>query len=149
MNASTCVISKSLNKTRKHWLFSTFSFLILYPLALALFSFFTDLSERIAISEDALIELLAYAFGGVIPMWMIWHCAYRKHGTRLLTFWLFVSPLQMLGAIVESCNSRTLIFLLLNLAIFLWRLFMSIKMKAINKMIQERISLKNAEPKQA
>lgn len=150
MSESNFVISKSQNKTRKHWLLSTFSLLILYPLVL--FAFFAVLSESVAIPKDALIESLIHAFAGIIPMWIIWHCAYRKYGTKFLTFWLVTSPIKALASIVEflkeSYDSWTIAYILLDLAFFSWWFIISLKMRTVNKTIQKRLSLKNVEPKQ-
>ncbi len=150
MSMPSSIANNSENRIRKHWLFSTASLLIFYPLAL--FAFFSFLSTRISISEEALIEPLAYAIAGLIPLWLIWHCAYRKHGTKLLSFWMVVSPIKMLASIVgclkEPCNLWVIAFILLDVAIFLWWWLLSFKMKAVNKTIQERLSPRDSELKQ-
>jgi hypothetical protein len=149
MNLPNCVINKSEAKTRKRWLFSTFCFFILYPLAL--FALFAILSNWIHLSEDALIEPLVYAIVVLFQMWIIWHCSYKKYGTRLLTLWLVVSPFRHLMSIVEilkeTSNIWSIGFIVIDVGFFLWWYLLSLQIRKINKTVQERISLaKQAQP---
>lgn len=140
MNTSNCVINKSEEKVRKHWLFSTWFFFFLYPIAL--FAFFAVLSEKVYIPEDAIYEQLVYAIAGLIPIWLIWHCAYRKNGIKLLTFWLVVGPIKMLASIAEisnePCNVWVNAFVAINIGLFIWWFLLSLEMRKVNKSIQER-----------
>jgi len=86
-------------KIRKHWLFSTLCFLILYPLFLC--AFLAILSLRVPLTEEAIYEPLRYALSGALSMLIIWQCAYRKYGTRVLRFWLFITPIRMIGTIMR------------------------------------------------
>lgn len=150
MSMPSSVTNNSENRIRKHWLLSIASFLVFYPIAL--FAFLSVMSMSISIPEDTLIEPLAYALAGSFSLWLIWHCAYKKHGTKLLSLWMVISPLKMLASIVEylkePCNAWVISIVLIEISIFLWWWLLSFKMKAVNKTIQERLSLKNAEPKQ-
>jgi hypothetical protein len=146
MNIPSSITNYSENRIRKHWLLSTACFLIFYPLALFAFVYF--LSTRISIPEDALIEPLAHTLVGLFSMWLIWHCAYKKHGTKLLSLWMVVSPLKMLASVVEclkeACNIWMITLFLIEISIFLWWWLLSFKMKAVNKAIQGRLSLRTA-----
>jgi len=150
MSLSSRVMNKSEEKIRKHWLFSTISLLILYPIAL--FAFLAALSEGVHIPEDALIEPLAYAFTGLFSLWLIWHCAYRKYGTGMLGFWLIVSPFKQLASIVEAlkepCNGWTIAFIALGIGVFLWWYLLSLKMRKVNKSIQSRLAQKKVQSEQ-
>ena len=152
MSISSSVTNNSENRIRKHWLLSTASFLIFYPLAL--FAFLSFMSTRISIPEDALIEPLAHALAGSFALWLIWHCAYKKYGTKLLSLWLVVSPIKMLASIVEclkecgEINVWVIALVSLEISIFLWWWLLSFKMKAVNKAIQERLFPRNSELKQ-
>lgn len=150
MSIPSSVTNNFENKIRKHWLLSIASFLVFYPIAL--FAFLSFMSMRISIPENALIEPLAHALVGSFSLWLIWHCAYKKHGTKLLSFWMVVSPIRMLASIVgflkESCNAWVVAFVLIEISIFLWWWLLSFKMKAVNKAIQERMFPKNSGLKQ-
>jgi hypothetical protein len=151
MNSSDCVINRSEEKKRKHWLFAISCFLVLCPLALL--AFFAILSHWVPIPDDAFIEPLAYVIVGLFSFWLFWHCAYKKYGTKLLTCWLIISPFKTLSSIMECLKEPSelwvIALILLNLSIFLWCFSMSIKMRALNKTVQERLSLKKANPIQA
>lgn len=146
MSMPSSVTNDCENRIRKHWLLSAASFLIFYPLAL--FAFLSFMSTRISIPEGALIEPLAHALAGSFALGLIWHCAYKKHGTKLLSLWMVVSPIKMLASIAEclkeSCNIWVISLVLIEISIFLWWWLLSFKMKAVNKTIQGRLSLKNA-----
>lgn len=150
MSISSSVTNNFENRIRKHWLLSIASFLVLYPIVL--FAFFSFISIRILIPEDVLTELLAHAFAGLFALWLIWHCAYKKHGTKLLSLWMVLSPINMLVSIMESlkesCNALVLTFVLIDISIFLWWWLLSFKLKAVNKAIQERLLPKHSRLKQ-
>jgi hypothetical protein len=41
------------------------------------------------------------------PAWIIWHCVYKKHGTRLLTFFLFINVLLIILNCVTIAFNHT------------------------------------------
>lgn len=148
MNSFGCIINKSEEKTRKHWLLSTFCFLVFYPLTL--FAFFAILSHWLPIPKNTGIGLIAHAFTGLFSLWIVWHCAYKKYGTRLLTFWLIIIPFKQLASIVEVLKETwdlwTIFFLALDIGVFLWWYLLSLKMRKVNKSIQERLSFASRLP---
>jgi hypothetical protein len=150
MSIPSSVTNSSENRIRKHWLLSTASLLVFYPIALLAFA--SIMSMRISISEYTFIRLFAGVLAGLTRLWLIWHCAYKKHGTKLLSFWMVVGPLQMIRAIVESlkgpCGAWDIVFVLIETLLFMWWWLFSFKMKTANETIQERLSLRNSEPKQ-
>jgi hypothetical protein len=102
MSTSSTIINESMKKIRRHWLFSTFSFLVLYPFAL--FGFYFALSKQYAVDQDILVNFLKYGITGILQMLIIWHCAYRKFGTKLLTFWLAIGSSRVFVSIIECLN---------------------------------------------
>lgn len=146
MSVSSSVTNNCENRIRKHWLFSIASFLVFYPIGL--FAFLSFMSMRISIPEDALIEPLAHALAGSFALWLIWHCAYKKHGTKLLSLWMVVSPIKMLASIVEclkeTCNAWVVALVVVEISVFLWWWLLGFKMRAVNRAIQNRLSLRNA-----
>lgn len=151
MLTSKCVITKLENKTRKHWLFSTFFFLAFYPLVDLAISSILSLSS---ISKEALADCSAKVITGIIQAVFLWHCAYRNHGTKLLSFYLVSLPLVLMISIVapladssdagttntsDSCDAYTITTFLVALSVFFWWLVLSLKMKNVNKAIQKRM----------
>ncbi len=88
-------------------------------------------------------EFLAYAFGGLIWFWVGYHCAYKKRGTKWLTFWLVVSPVGLLVELVGSAKEMQdmqgmvfilyLVLLAATTAFFGWWYSMTLKMRKINR----------------
>lgn len=144
MDTSNNVITTSENRIRKHWLISTASISVIFPLAL--FVFLCFLSAHITISHDELKDLLREplvdAFKGSFSMWLIWFCAYRKPGIKLLTVWLIMTPIWMLAStmkcLMESSDLWTVIAILVEFLIFLWWYVLSFKLRAVNKVIKKR-----------
>jgi hypothetical protein len=150
MKISDGITNYSENKIRKHWLLSAGSLFLFYPIVR--FVLFLLLLPQGALSKGVLMDSLAHVFSGTFVMLVIWHCAYRKYGTKLLSFWLFVSPLTMgasiMKALRESGDTWTVSFISFEVAVFLWWFLLSLKMRSVNKAVQERLSLKNTELKQ-
>lgn len=134
MSAIDSRISDADKILRKRWLFVTFIRYLIYPFLL--FAFFAILSEKIHIQEDFLYTLLGAAFSGLIPLWMIWHCAYRKYGISLISCWLILSPFTMLYSIIalfREWSSVLMVICTIDIAIFAWWYCLSLKMRKINK----------------
>lgn len=147
MYSLECLINKSDSRIRKHWLLSTFSLFILIPISLS--CFWAILSFIMFIPLVATIEPLIYAIIGLSQGALIWHCAYKKYGTKLLTAWLIIFPLNQLRIIPEifidpPANWFNGAIILLEIAIFIWWYIMSIKLRAINMTVKKRLSTKKA-----
>lgn len=74
--------TKAEDKIRNHWLFSTFCFFVLYPLLMCVFM--AVMSLFVPLTQKEIYEPFGYACSGTFSLLIIWHCAYRKHGNRLL-----------------------------------------------------------------
>lgn len=141
MDTAVCTIDSSKCKTHKLWFFSIFCYLFLYPLGM--FLFFSVLGQEVPMPIK-FFNPLSFAIMTPIELWLIWHCAYRKPGTKLLTFWLFFSPLEWLISMVmalKESNPWMIGFIPVDTSIFLWCYLMSIKVRNINKTINERLTL--------
>ncbi len=137
--SSACTINKSEEKTHKYWLFSSLCMLVLFPLIVL--GFMVTLSKQIDIPESVLYECLIYVILGILSLWLIWYCAYKNPGTRLLTFWLFTSPIKRITQIgqelSESSDVLIIIPLIIESGIFLWWYLLSLKLRKINKARQK------------
>jgi hypothetical protein len=131
-------MNESEEKTRKHWLVASFCFLFFYPVA--------STALVAIIFSKTLTMLLAWtAVIGLLQLWLIWHCAYKKHGTKLLTFWLFTAPLAQLGSVVIAfkidCSAITIGNSIVQIGVFLWWYLLSLKLRKFNKAIQETTNI--------
>lgn len=147
MHPSDYVMSDSERKTRKRWLLSLFCCTALCPLILL--ALFAVLSFWFPFARHALIERSVGACTSLITMWVMWHCAYKKHGTKLLTFWLMILPLfgiKGMGTIFpEVVNKNYPISMLcimpLDIGLCIWCFLLSLNVWKINKAVRERKTL--------
>jgi hypothetical protein len=116
------------------------------------------LSEALykADTRDASIGVLAYFISNLIIsalfFWWIYHCAYKKHGTMLLTFQLICAAIvlvffsiMLLGSIISKnfVNPLTPVFNilhLLNVCLSTWWYILSVKLRKVNKKLQGLMS---------
>lgn len=150
MSTFTEIINQSEGRFRKHWLLSTACFVIFCPLVL--FAFRTIAYGDAFLPKHLLfVAPITYIIRGVICLMIIWHCAYRKCGTKLLTFLLIVCPFKILSSIQQFLKKPfdvwDVVILSIEIALFLWWFLLSLKMKTVNKAIQGRMSIKNTPPK--
>ena len=138
MTTSLFEIDQKEIKNRKQWLIATIVCWGSYPL-LALF-FLAKLPQKPPLYNGGWIQPVTYVLFNVTLFWVIWHCAYKKPGTKLLMFWLITGPIQVLLSSLnffeKSWNVWNKVGLILNLSFFIWWYIQSIKLRKINKKIQ-------------
>ena len=138
MTTTLFEISQKEMKQRKDWLIATIVSFGLCPL-LAI-TFFPKLSENTAPFNSICYELAASALVNLILFWMTWRCAYRKPGTKLLTFWVITGLIQVSFSALELFNTSSSVWNkvvnVINASIFLWWYVQCIKLRRINKRIQ-------------
>ncbi|NGX58967.1 MAG: hypothetical protein KR126chlam3_00109 [Chlamydiae bacterium] len=85
-------------------------------------------------------QVLAVGISNLISFWIIYHCAYRKYGTAWLTWCLVIGPIIFLvenaKIFNEPFNEWTLRALLLDIVVFGYWYFLSVKFRKDNKNIQ-------------
>lgn len=131
--------NKIEEKDRKHWLFLTYCYFVILPIFLSVF--FAIQSQFFQISKDVPYKFLEYAGSGLIQLWMIWYCAYRKHGTKLLTLWMMFGSMRTLLSTLKlldgSSNNPWIVgATFLDILIYVWWHILSLRMRKINKRIQ-------------
>lgn len=76
---------------------------------------------------------------------LLYYCAYKKHGTRLLTFYLVVNGICLIANPIFLLTNEVPFWLLLTQPVdfFLtaWWLYLTVKLRSLNKKIQRAISL--------
>jgi hypothetical protein len=131
------ISQKEINQ-RSDWLIATIASFGLCPL-LAITSF-AKLSENTDLFNNIWYQLAASTFGSLVSFWLIWHCAYKKPGTKLLTSCLILAPIDALllalNLFQEPWNIWNTVVNVINASIFLWWYIQCIKLKRINKKIQ-------------
>lgn len=133
----------SEEKIRNHWLLSTFCFLVLYPLLLCVLM--AVLSVYVPVTQKGIYEPLGYAASGTLSLLIIWHCAYRKFGNRLLRLWLVVVPARTFVSTMEyfkvPYSAWTIVFIVIETSLFLWWFVLTLKMLRINKAVRKRLPI--------
>lgn len=118
-------IMENREETRKAWLITTLAQAALNVLFNFLFLLLTPQSSEILyISLFLFLSLLTYA----VPTYILIHCAYKKYGTKFLTFLLVVSPLGFIAYLVDEIKG---IFQLASVEMSTW-LILSILAFAMN-----------------
>jgi hypothetical protein len=140
-------ITKREERERKYWLLATICSRIVYPVVV--FLLFDLMAGKIQFTQHSLYKLSIDALIGLVLLWMIVHCAYKKHGTKLLLIWLVIIPFRMLFSIIflvkESHNPWIVAQILLECTMYAWWYILSLRLRKINKTIQYFHVLKNSE----
>jgi len=140
---------------RKKWLIAT---LISY-----LFPFVTTSTAQVAVMSNADISMAGMGLGllaalGVMALavWMLYHCACRRYGTKYLTFLLVAGPLlilifagvaltnkspQIAGVAATSLTSSLFVFItsLISIGIYVWWYIQSWKLLKLNKRVRREV----------
>ena len=140
---------------RKRWLIAT---VISY-----LFPFMTMSIAQVAVMSNAGIStagmglalLMAFAVMG-LAIWVFYHCASRRYGTKYLTFTLVTGPIIILvfallaltnsspriaGVAATSLTSSVFVFItsLISIGIYVWWYILSLKLRARNKKVRREV----------
>ena len=130
----TIEMTEKDKKTRRHWLIATLVYFLGFP-ALLFLIFVILAGDRLAtIALFAFILILSS-----IPFWIIYHCAYRKPGTKWLMFYLITVPIQFVSSLPSLRDDpRAWLGIVICLPICIWWYVLSLKLRKINKLQQPR-----------
>jgi hypothetical protein len=138
MTAAIFDITPKEVKEQKRWLIVTVVYKFILPLLL--FAISASLFEKNECPPEVVSELLRNVFLGLISLWIFWHCAYKKNGTKLLTLFLVLSPIivakDLMRSLKESTDPWTLGLLILGLSLYIYWYIFSLKLKRINQKIK-------------
>lgn len=135
---------KSEKKIRDNWLVASALIQIVWPFSSILPFLFTSLLQKRTL--DFLHSPLPFAINGIVVFALLYHFAYKKHGTKLLGTWLFLSTFiqvyftvawltlqHPLGIHIGKQRPETMVFFgLLELGGFVWCFIASLRMYALN-----------------
>lgn len=127
---SKLLITDKQEKIRTQWRLTILSMALIYSILVATAMFFD-----IRVGVVAIVFLIPI----LILFAIIWFCAYRKPGTKLLSYMLFVKSFKLLLLIIMSFASRgKWSALIWPLTISLvWLYIASWRLRAVNKAIQD------------
>lgn len=111
----------NIENKNKYWLYFGLIYSILSPLLLLNFVRFVGAEEPLYLEW----MFFYYSFN-LIFFLCLWKCAYKKHGTNLLTFYMVATPIFWLNNLKQIFDNKQIfmwiiIFCLLILFIVLWK----------------------------
>ncbi|PIS02042.1 MAG: hypothetical protein COT85_07850 [Chlamydiae bacterium CG10_big_fil_rev_8_21_14_0_10_42_34] len=133
------------NKTRKTWI----TLLIITTIANISYStinFFTapvHTALQNATPQYSLFVISISIVGALLTGYIMYRCAYKKPGTKLLTFMIYSTPITyaatilmwMLGKLPELTPTYSL-YLAASTALTVWWYTLHLKMRAINRQLK-------------
>src|SRR5579885_2125312 len=130
-------------RTRTHWLIVTLFSSFFYPLFTSLFHTNVPVKESIFYMHEY-FQFSFIATATLLPLWLLYHCAYKKQGTRLLTFWLIMSFLgTFLVAILVFRKPLGILEMIQNIMEAITSIYwciLSLKLRKINKKYQKQMA---------
>jgi ACR3 family arsenite efflux pump ArsB len=144
------IFDKNEQKIRKHWLIALLCNYLVWPIASFALATFFKISAAgesplmaTAGAFTVLILVLIASLSTIFLVWALYYCAYKKHGTRFLTFWLCVSLLtwafELYGIfLMGSLDSYGLSMFAINFPLFLWWVVASFRLRSLNKKLAKR-----------
>src|SRR5258708_23597106 len=125
-------------QVRKHWAFALFGNI----------GFFLLLAFLVIVSgRDALISSALFVVS-LSSMYILYRCAYKKHGTCLLTINLIFQPfyfIKIVFDILHTTDALSMSILLLDSALYIWLYVLSFQLRKINEKIQLQTVLASEE----
>ncbi len=120
---------------RKQWLVLSIISILIWPLVtLGMLAF---IAEKEAIPANAFTYIATGVVLTLALFYFLYRCAYVKPGIRFLTFVLIVGPIVKLKGVVDVLradhNTTALVSLALNLAIYAWWYYLSLKLRKMNQ----------------
>jgi hypothetical protein len=136
------LITEQQRKNRKNWLIAGLANLVLYPILSYVFSaVFYGTAESLGVK---FYEFLGFILVGMIPFVILWHCAYKNPGTKLLTWGLVLGAIRFIPESVKELKEVTdawgLGVFVLGAAVYVWWYFFSLKLRADNVNIKAQKS---------
>lgn len=132
-------------KTRRLWLIVNFLCSIIFPVIIAVGSLLLSHEGSFWSTLLTLAVTLVFCFFAlVVPFYILYHCAYARPGTRLLTWVLVLSPLGMLynlGVTFKAgwnIGESAWFNLALGMLVFSWTYVLNLRLRRINKLLQAR-----------
>jgi hypothetical protein len=132
-------------KIRKYWLIATILLLVVIPqLSFAFLAFVFKIPVSLVI-----VWQLTTGVASLSSLWIIWHCAYKKPGTKWLTCWLVCAPFYFLQTLLQLLrdpwNGWFAGMAVFDLLCYVGWYVLSLKLRKINKQLQANSSPEYAQ----
>lgn len=132
--AQSLKFTEKEKKIRRNWLAATYLLYIGVPiLCLLLLLLFGTITP----------EFIGETSAVFIGFWWIYHCAYKKHGTALLTFALISAPIYFVRDIIPMFTKGGPLFICIALfftIIEVWYFVASLRLRKVNARLEPQTS---------
>ena len=140
------ILDEKEQKTRNHWLRATAIRMILLPIIGFLLSLFFSFRNSILQLDSVALVVTLFGFIVVMAFGVMWffimrRCSYKKPGTKFLTFLIvigFIGLIYFPFLIFKNLNLSAI--LILDFSVNVYWLYLSVKMRKINKKIQSKLN---------
>jgi hypothetical protein len=129
-------------RIKRNWLISAILFQLVLPFIINFLTFQDNPLDHS--SKGNIIGSIYILIVSLLCFWVIFHCAYRKQGTRLLTIGLVISPFYWIGNIIESMVQHIPIMPLIFCSVFfVWWYINCLYLKRLNKELKRLATIPN------
>ncbi len=129
------MLSEEDASIRKKWFRASLVYLIAFPIVAVLLLLFELLGKISTSTVVVLVSSVIVSGWGVFGISYL--CAYRKFGTRYLTFLVVAGPFSMLKNIVQILKGPqdlwSIIFVGIELAFYIWWYRCTLDLRKVNK----------------
>ena len=131
---SKLLLTDKQEKIRTQWRVTVLSISLIYS-SLALILMLIEVRLGFVAAMYLTLILTNFAF--------VWYCAYRKPGTKLLSFMMVLQPINLLGLIMSSviislgkCGMLSAFFWMITIS-SVWFYIASWRLRGVNKAIRD------------
>ncbi len=133
----TNILTENEKRIRKFWLILTcIRFAIVFVMMLLQMNDVTQIEPI----DLACFTILGFLIPLTLPFYFICRNIYKKHGTALLRFFLFITPAPLIRdgmVLLKEANPLLLSIFLVDLGLILWWCVLSWKLLKINQSLKE------------
>lgn len=136
-------VSEEQNNIRKNWLRALAALLTMN----FVFSIFFLPKDPAYVLMPPMAKMIAALMNTLVPLgfnYIVYHCAYKKMGTKLLTFLLIVTPIALgaslavyfMGTVQWPRDLWVRAYMVVSTALSVWWYVLNWKMRALNKSLR-------------
>ena len=133
-------------KTKKQWLQAIFTIVGFN----AIYSLYFTKNDLLFNAMPFWLKVYVIVCTFILPLglyYLIYRCAYKKAGTKLLMFFLIFTPITVIGTVVASVMGKVPFpsgfwpwtFYAISMGLTLWWYVMNWKLRAVNKVLKLKL----------